>query len=271
MSWLYVCGLRKVLSACDSCRRMSSASTPPSRKNAKVRTMYMIPIRLWSVVVTQLVQPVRSRVTEWATTCGSGVAVRGEVAVAMRGSRGLLLRVTAGVDRLALASGGLVGRLDLGLPRGQVLLELRRRHRADVRDHVGVVAPAELRAVPAELGAGQIARDLEPGVVRVARDGIELAAQLRDPPRVRDVLRADVERDRRVDRDDQLGVGEDGVQRRVEAVLRVGIAPDVLLSVDAVVQRIAVGRQALAGTGRGQDSARHMLKAARPGVRRVAD
>ncbi len=83
-SWLYVCGSRNVLSACDSWSRMSSASTPPSMKKAKVRTRYMIPIRLWSVVVTQLVQPVRSGATAWATTSGSGVVVReGAVVVAM--------------------------------------------------------------------------------------------------------------------------------------------------------------------------------------------
>src|SRR3954468_14771488 len=68
---------------------MSSASTPPSRKKAKVRTRYMIPIRLWSVVVTQLVQPVRCcGATEWATTCGSGVVVRDGAVVVAMGRRG---------------------------------------------------------------------------------------------------------------------------------------------------------------------------------------
>jgi hypothetical protein len=34
--------------------------------------MYMIPIRLWSVVVIQLVQPLDSRSTREALTCGIG-------------------------------------------------------------------------------------------------------------------------------------------------------------------------------------------------------
>ena len=33
-----------------SCSRIISASTPPRQKNTKVRTRYMIPIFLWSVV-----------------------------------------------------------------------------------------------------------------------------------------------------------------------------------------------------------------------------
>ena len=45
-SALYVWGVSSVLSACPSCRRISSASTPPSRKKTKVVTRYMIPIRL---------------------------------------------------------------------------------------------------------------------------------------------------------------------------------------------------------------------------------
>ena len=45
-SALYVDGVRNVLSGAPSCTRMSSASTPPSRKNTNVVTRYMIPIRL---------------------------------------------------------------------------------------------------------------------------------------------------------------------------------------------------------------------------------
>src|ERR671924_685389 len=43
-------------------------------KKMKVRTMYMIPIFLWSVVVTHDVQPVRGRSTRRATTWGGGAA-----------------------------------------------------------------------------------------------------------------------------------------------------------------------------------------------------
>src|SRR3954447_2451524 len=44
-------------------------------KKAKVRTRYMIPMRLWSVVVTHDVQPVGWRLTSWAVIWGSGLAV----------------------------------------------------------------------------------------------------------------------------------------------------------------------------------------------------
>ena len=41
----------------------------------KVATMYMIPISLWSVVVSQRVQPVRLVSTSWAVTWGTGATV----------------------------------------------------------------------------------------------------------------------------------------------------------------------------------------------------
>ncbi len=39
----------------DSCTRMPSAMTPPITKLAIPVNMYMIPISLWSVVVSQIV------------------------------------------------------------------------------------------------------------------------------------------------------------------------------------------------------------------------
>src|SRR5947209_12639576 len=51
-------------------------------KKAKVRTMYMIPIRLWSVVVIQDVQPRGSGRASWAAICGTGVVVEGALTVA---------------------------------------------------------------------------------------------------------------------------------------------------------------------------------------------
>ena len=45
-----------VLFGTPSWRRISSASTPPSTKNTNVVTRYMIPIFLWSVVVSQSTQ-----------------------------------------------------------------------------------------------------------------------------------------------------------------------------------------------------------------------
>src|SRR4051794_21209178 len=113
MSWLYVCGSSSVLLLWLSCRRISSASVPPSRKNTNVRTRYMIPIRLWSVVVTHDVQPVRSRSTSWATTWGTGAgAVICSVAMKFRvlggGVGGSAAGLLAAVDALALALRGLV-------------------------------------------------------------------------------------------------------------------------------------------------------------------
>src|SRR3982751_4390872 len=125
-------------------------------------------MRLWSVVVIQLVQPRGSTCTSWATSCGTaGSVLVGAVSVAAIGSG---LGVGLGVlVELGPADGrSLVGGLDLGLLAGQPGLELRGGDRADVGDHVGVVAAAELRALAAEDLALHAVRDLEPGVVGVA-------------------------------------------------------------------------------------------------------
>src|SRR6478609_142702 len=261
-SSLYVLGSRRVLSAWLSCRRISSASTPPSMKKTKVRTMYMIPIRLWSVVVTQDVQPVGCATTALAFTWGTGVRTCSVVAAMELGRPRLCLELLAG------HGGRVVGGLQLGLARLDELLVLRRGDRPHASGHVRVVAPAQLGALAGERLARELAGDLEPGVVRVARDGVELAAELRDPPRMGDVLPEDVERDRRVDRHVHRRVREDRLEVVVAAVLRVGVAPDVLLARDADVQALAVGRQAPHGVG---DLDVAALVAVGAGVRRVAD
>src|SRR3954467_14268090 len=254
ISWLYVCGSSSVLFAWLSCRRISSASVPPSMKNTKVRTRYMIPMRLWSVVVTHDVHPVRSRSTLWATTCGTAAgAVISCVAMSGSAARRLAL-----VDALALARGGLVGPPDRGALAVLPGLVVLGGHRAHLGDHVGVVAPAQLGALPRERRAGELARDLEPRVVRVTGNGVELAAEPRDPPRVSDVLGVDVERDGRVHGHDHRLVGEHGAERRVVAVARVRVAPHVLLAVDADVQRLAVRRQLLARPGGDEDPVREL-------------
>src|ERR1700716_1354338 len=74
-SWLYVCGVSRSLFGTESCRRIRSASTPPIMKKANVRTRYMIPMRLSSVVVTHETQPLGSAWTWRATTCGIGAAL----------------------------------------------------------------------------------------------------------------------------------------------------------------------------------------------------
>ena len=65
--------------------RIISASTPPRQKKTKVRTRYMIPIRLWSVVVTQSTQRLvlRGAVTLVAMTWGTGLRTSSRVIVAM--------------------------------------------------------------------------------------------------------------------------------------------------------------------------------------------
>src|SRR5581483_4439321 len=44
----------------NSCVRIRSASTPPAPKKASAVKKYMIPMRLWSVVVSQPTSPLRS-------------------------------------------------------------------------------------------------------------------------------------------------------------------------------------------------------------------
>src|SRR4051794_14955900 len=68
--WLYFSGLRNVLSGAPSWILSSSASTPPSRKNARTVYRYMIPIFLWSVVVIHDVHPPASGRASWLRICG---------------------------------------------------------------------------------------------------------------------------------------------------------------------------------------------------------
>src|SRR3954468_4189528 len=104
---------------------MSSASMPPRMKKANVRTRYMIPMRLWSVVVTHDTQPVAGASTLWATTCGTGatVVVGASTVAAMRLLRSSGLRgVGVGVGRVGrrrrvLAGGGRPCRLARRLAR----------------------------------------------------------------------------------------------------------------------------------------------------------
>src|SRR5215211_3180350 len=146
ISALYVCGSSSVLLLWLSCRRISSASVPPSRKNANVRTRYMIPIRLWSVVVTHEVQPVRRRSTSWATTWGTGagavicwVAMRGFGSWGGEGGDGSAAGLLTLLDALALARGGLVGLSDGLALEVEPRLELIGRDGPHPGGHVRVV------------------------------------------------------------------------------------------------------------------------------------
>ena len=117
--------------------------------------------------------------------------------------RGFLLLLQ---DRCALLGARVARGLDVGRLAVEPGLVLVERHDPDAREHVGVVAPAQLGAL-ALVGAGL--RGLEPGLVDVAGDGVHLAAERGDPPRVGDVVGGDVERDGHADRHDHLLVGED--------------------------------------------------------------
>jgi hypothetical protein len=121
----------------------------------------------------------------------------------------------------------LIGAGDVALPVCEPGLEALRRHRADMGAHLGVVAPAELGALAAEDARSL---DTEPAVVRVARNRVGLAAELRDPPRVHDVAAPDIQPDRRPRGDDQLLVGEQATG--------VAIAPDVPLTDDLDLQLV---------------------------------
>src|SRR3954469_10926269 len=195
--------------------RMSSASTPPTRKKTKAVTMYMIPIFLWSTVVTQSVHPRPRGVTARAAISGTGrrAVVVGvstaAIGLSSRSGVGGQARLRGGRRRLVAVArhGRLLGLLDEALLAHEPRLVLVRGHGPHAGDHVRVVAPAQLGALAAEDRPGLVAGDLEPGLVRVAGDRVHLAAQLRDPPGVRDVLADDVQDDGGVDGDDHLLVG----------------------------------------------------------------
>ena len=97
--------------------------------------------------------------------------------------------------------------------------------------HVRVVAAAELGALAVEdhwsWPSGIAPRGSGTSLVRVAGDGVHLAAELGDPPRVDDVVGRDVQHDGHADRHDHVHVGEDLLLGRGT------VAPHVLLAVDA--------------------------------------
>ncbi len=149
----------------------------------------------------------------------------------------------------AAASSAVVDLLGLAVAPGLPLVVRQADHAAE---HVGVVAAAQLGAlalIDHAVGAlGQrIERDLEPRLVRIARDRVHLAAERGDPPRVHDVLGLDVERDRHPDRHVHVVVGEDAV---LALLLLIEEAPRVLLADHRDVhRRAALGRGRLVGGG----------------------
>src|SRR5258707_4847841 len=173
--------------------------------------MYMIPIRLWSVVVTQLVHP-RRPVAGWGA-CTSCVVTSGIGAVVVAIVWAVFLESLGVFDLTGARLGAelragdlrlLVRFTDQLLLLGQPCVELGRRHGLDGRDHPCVSATADERALAA---VNPRLERLEPGVVVIPGDHLDLAPELRDPPFVHDVGRDDIERYGRVRRADHLLIG----------------------------------------------------------------
>src|SRR6266849_1831969 len=249
---LYEFFVRKCSFGVASCARISSAAMPPPPKNTSDVQMYIIPIRLWSSVTSQLATLPLFHVTGYAasdlaaTRAGSlvdrGLRVLDErchlrvrPAVADGGhldpavphdvgdARGLgeqrVVREGRAVAALTLhpvAHGA--GPLELCAPerarRGlaRVRAEVGRARRDHARAHRLVVEAAELGALPV-VRADSVG--LEPAVIRLARDRLDLPAELRDPPAVHDVVRLDGEENDLVGRHIQV-VDRAGSVRVVE-------------------------------------------------------
>src|SRR3989441_9687283 len=73
-SRLKTCGETTVFPACASCKRITLASRPAIRKNARPATTYMTPRRLWSTVTTHSWRRASPPVE---IVAGAGVAIGG--------------------------------------------------------------------------------------------------------------------------------------------------------------------------------------------------
>src|SRR5439155_9835697 len=112
-------------------------------------------------------------------------------------------------------------RWTLDLP-GQPLLECGRWLRHDEEDHVGVLEPAELSALPS---IDPCVARLDGHVVDATGDHVGLARELRHPEAVEDVRGAETKLDRLAD-------GDVDVVRGDHALLRVANLPPPLMSDD---------------------------------------
>src|SRR5437879_10524328 len=131
--------------------------------------MYMIPIRLWSVVVIQLVQPLGARSARLVLSWGIGAVY--VVAIWCAGLLDLLgVLDLSGADLPAqlrpFRLRRRIGLRDQPLLIRQPGVELGRWDRPDRGDHARVAAAAEHGALPP---VNARLSDLEPGVVVVAR------------------------------------------------------------------------------------------------------
>src|SRR5438067_8753484 len=166
-SRLKTCGETTALPAAASCQRITLASRPAIRKNARPATTYMTPRRLWSTVTTHswacARRPARSM-------SGSGAAIGGATTlIAVFPSA---KRRQVGDERVQLLAGELHRRHErAGLQRGgivhpgaQILRRVGRHARPERR------AAHQVREIGAEHAVGRCA----PNRVAVdARDGRE--------------------------------------------------------------------------------------------------
>ena len=224
--------MTSVLSGAPSCRRIISASTPAEQEEHERRDHVHDPDPL----VIGRRDPARPAAAArarraWALICGTGAAwVAMRVASCPRCPRGFRPACAGlGVElgallpwRPALASA-------IALLVGQPRFELRRRDGAHAWRSCARGCARTARRTGRCRRPGL--RDLEPGVVVVAGDRVELAAELRDPPRVDDVRRSDVERDGRV-RSGRPSPRRSRARRGRRVRWRPGsVAPDVLAAV----------------------------------------
>src|SRR5207245_8987160 len=137
--------------------------------------MYRTPIFLWSVVVSHSATPA-SRI---GRRCGSAIS-----AVAM-------CPPTSDPGR---------GSENRGLPPGIPLVVSRLAHHNHLDLHLRMANAAELIALPV-IGPGMVG--LQPAVVHLPGEGIDLTAQPGSPERVQDVPAGDVQPDHLASRDSQ--------------------------------------------------------------------
>src|SRR6266699_148447 len=189
---------------------MTSASIPPTRKNPNAVKKYSSPMRLWSVVVSQLFISGSADRPPGPRCRRAAPAVR-EVRPDPP-TRGALDGMTADARRAPVDRPTLLGEAARRRSHGRAQLGLRPRAEPRVavddhaQPHVPVRGAAELRALTRVL-TDRVGAERD--VVRLARDGVALTAEPRDPKRVDHVGRRDGDAHGLTDREVQLVGGRE--------------------------------------------------------------
>ena len=227
------CGVIRSFSGIASCSRISTQ--PSAARNSMLRppVTSMRPMSLWSPLVASSAHRVRACGMPSVTSSGRGLPIALTWLASPRkpGRRARRQRL---LDLL-------LSLLDVGLLLGDPGLVLGRADDVDLGPHRRVGGPENAgtdRSSRRSRRRGTRSGWSSPG------SGVELAAQPRHPPAVKDVGRVEGEQDGGVDRDHELVVGEDvgeglgvdarsgvGRNRRVAGLrVRVLVAPDPLLA-----------------------------------------